>query len=169
MDLAQRPAPDETATFYHGYVGLVPDGDVLAVLDRQLDETAALVSGADGQHRYAPGKWTVNEVLQHMADTERVFAYRALRFARGDETPLPGFDQDVFARAVDVSDRPVDELVHDFRAARAATLSLARGFDAAAWDRVGAASGHPMTTRGAVWTLAGHERHHAAILRERYL
>ena len=169
LDLARRPAASETAPFYHGYLALVPDGDILATLARQPDETAALVAGADGAHRYAPGRWTVNEVLLHMADTERVFAYRALRFARGDATPLPGFDQDVFARSADVSGQTVDERVDDFRAARAATLSLARGFDAAAWDRAGTASGHPMTTRGAVWVLAGHARHHAAILRERYL
>ena len=169
LDLARRPAPDEAARFYHGYIDLVPDGDVLATLDRQLDETAALVADTDGQHRYAPGKWTVNEVLLHVADTERVFAYRALRFARGDGTPLPGFHQDVFARSVDLSDRSVGELMADVRAARAATLSLARSFDASAWDRVGTASGHPMTTRAAIWTLAGHERHHRALLRERYL
>lgn len=164
-----RPAPDEAAPFYHGYIGLVPDGDLLATLERQIDETAARLEGSDGAFRYAPGKWTVREVLAHMIDTERVFAYRALRFARGDETPLPGFDQDLFVDTYDVSNRSVESLLDEFRGVRAATLSLLRGFDEAAWNRRGTASGHPMSARGAAWVIAGHERHHVAILRDRYL
>lgn len=165
-----RPAPDETATYYHGYIGHVPDGDVLGTLERQLEATASLLDGVeDGSIRYAPEKWSLSEVLLHMIDTERVFAYRALRFARGDATPLPGFDQDVFTSGADVSERSVASLLDEFRTVRAATLALLRSFDDPAWDRAGVASGHSMTTRGAAWVIAGHELHHAAILRDRYL
>ncbi|GAB5535165.1 MAG: DinB family protein [Rubricoccaceae bacterium] len=167
---ASRPAPSESGAYYHRYIAHVPDGDILDTLGRQLDDTAELLAGVeDGSMRYAPDKWTVRQVLIHMIDTERVFAYRALRFARGDETPLPGYDQDEFMQTTDVSERSIASLLDEFRSVRASTLSLLRGLDDAAWDRAGVASGHPMTTRGAVWVIAGHERHHAAVLRDRYL
>lgn len=167
---APRPRPDETDAYYHGYIAHVPDGDILDTLDRQLEETATLLDGVDdGSMRYAPGKWTIRQVLIHMIDAERVFAYRALRFARGDETPLPGFDQDEFMKTSDVSTRSIASLLDEFRSVRGSTLSLLRGFDAAAWDRAGVASGFPMTTRGAAWVIAGHAMHHTAILRDRYL
>jgi len=167
---ASRPAPNETGAYYHGYIAHVPDGDILEILSRQLEGTIELLAGVeDGSLRYAPDKWTIRQVLIHMIDTERVFAYRALRFSRGDETPLPGFDQDAFMETTDVSGRSIASLLEEFRAVRASTLSLFRGLAAATWDRAGVASGHPMTTRGAAWVIAGHERHHVAILRDRYL
>ena len=158
------------AAFYRGYLGHVPDGNIDETLSRQLEDTIALLDGVkDGSQRYAPGKWTVSEVLLHMIDTERVFAYRALRFARGDDTPLPGFEQDAFIASANVADRSISSLLDEFRTVRAATLALFRNLDDAAWDRAGVASGYPMTTRGAAWVIAGHELHHAAILRDRYL
>ena len=167
---ASRPAPDEAAAFYHGYIALVPDGDLLDTLARQLDATLELLENVeDGAMRDAPDRWTIRQVLIHMIDTERVFAYRALRFARGDETPLPGFDQDAFMASTDVSGRSLASLADEFRSVRSATLTLLRGLPVDAWDRAGVASGHPMTTRGAAWVIAGHELHHAAILRDRYL
>ena len=169
MSGAARPRDDEAAPSYRGYISLVPHGDVVATLAAQIGETAALVAGAEPDSRYAPGKWTVAETLGHMTDTERVFAFRALWFARGDTAPLPGFDQDQFVAVRDVSGLDVSTLLDEFRAVRASTLSLLRGLDAAAWDRRGTASGHPMSTRGAAYVIAGHERHHAAILRDRYL
>lgn len=167
---AQRPAPDETAPFYHGYLGHVPDGDILDTLNLQLGELEALLDGVgDASIRYAPDKWTLGEVLVHIVDSERVFAYRALRFARGDETPLPGFDQDVFMSTVDVSGRTVASLLDELWSVRGATMGLLRSFDEAAWDRAGVASGHRMTTRGAAWVIAGHAAHHMSILQDRYL
>lgn len=167
---ASRPAPNETGAYYHGYIAHVPDGDILETLSRQLDDTVELLrSVEDGSMRYAPDKWSIRQVLIHMIDTERVFSYRALRFSRGDATPLPGFDQDVFMEMTDVSGRSIASLLDEFRTVRASTLSLLRGLDESAWDRAGVASGYPMTTRGAAWVIAGHERHHAAILRDRYL
>ncbi|MEO0558428.1 MAG: DinB family protein [Bacteroidota bacterium] len=166
----KRPDATEAAPFYHGYIAHVPDGDILDSLNRQLGELEALLDGVvDASIRYAPEKWTLGEVLLHIIDTERVFAYRALRFARGDDTPLPGFDQDVFMAAVDVSDRSVASLLDELWTVRGATLALLRSFGEAAWDRAGVASGHPMTTRGAAWVIAGHAAHHMAILRDRYL
>lgn len=167
---AARPRPDETGTYYHGYIAHVPDGDILVTLRRQLEETATLLADVnDGSQSYAPGKWSLAQVLIHMSDTERVFAYRALRFARADTTPLPGFDQDVFMDATNASGRTVGSLLDEFRTIRMSTLSLLRGLDAAAWDRAGEASGATMTVRGAAWVIAGHELHHTAILRDRYL
>lgn len=148
----------------------MPDGDIVETLSRQLVDMEVLLDGVvDTSTRYAPDKWTLGEVLIHMIDTERVFAYRALRFARGDATPLPGFDQDAFVESIDVSSRSVTSLLDELRTVRDATLALLRSFDEPAWDRAGVASGHPMTTRGAAWVIAGHTAHHVAVLHDRYL
>ena len=167
---ASRPSPEEAASFYHGYIAHVPDGDILDTLSRQLEDTLTLMDRAgDGSMRYAPDKWSIRQVLIHMIDTERVFCYRALRFARGDTTPLPGFDQDAFMANTEVTHRSMASLLDEFRLVRAASLSLFRNLEPDAWDRAGVASGQPMTTRGAAWVIAGHELHHRAILRDRYL
>ena len=108
-------------------------------------------------------------IVGHVADTERVFAYRALRFARADTTPLPGFDQDGFVAAAGFDRRSLADLAEEFAGVRKATLKLLGSFDEAALDRVGMASGHPMSVRAAAWVIAGHERHHVRVLRERYL
>ena len=161
-----RPAPDEYAPFYGGYIGAVPDGDLFDVLAEQPDAWAALLHGADADHAYAEGKWTVRELVQHVADTERVFAFRALWWARGSADPLPGFDQDVWVRHD--PGQSLDALVSEIRAIRASTLAFVRALPEAAWDRGGEASGRRMTVRAAVWIVAGHMRHHAGVLRERY-
>lgn len=167
-----RPATDEHAPYYARYVSRVPEGDVLALLERQGREAAALLRALPeerGTFRYAADKWSVKDVVGHVADSERIFGYRALRIGRGDRTPLPGFEQDDFVRAANFDRRPLRELVAELEAVRAATLALFRGFDDEALGRRGTASGQEVTPRALVYIIAGHERHHLDILRERYL
>jgi len=169
--MLERPRPDEFAKHYQTYVDRVPDGDVVELLARQIEETGALlatVPEADAGFRYAPGKWSIREVMGHLADSERVFSYRALRFARGDETPLASFDQDQWMPGSRFDQRPLGDLVAEFRAVRQATLALLRSCNPDAFARWGTASGHRVTVRALAYVIAGHERHHVAILRERY-
>jgi hypothetical protein len=170
--LNRRPAATEFAPYYNTYVKLVPDGDLLATLAVQAKETQNLLRALDekkSQHRYAPDKWSIRECVGHVADTERVFTYRALRFARADSVALPGFDQDVWAKTTNAHSQTLASLLDDLQALRAATLSLFRGFDAAAWDRIGTASDNKVSVRALAWITAGHELHHVNILKERYL
>ena len=174
MTTATIPRPDATeyAPFYGTYVGKVPDGDLLELLERQRRETQNLLAGlSDTQalHRYAPGKWSMKEVVGHLMDSERVFCYRALRFARADEKPLQGFDEKAWVPAGSFDARPLTDLAAELDAVRRATIALFRGFDAAALARKGTANNNEVTVRALAWIVAGHERHHVAILRERYL
>ena len=167
-----RPEASEYAPFYAGYVALVPDGDLLDTLERQGEDTARILGAlpeARGDHAYAPGKWTVKEVLGHLADGERVFSYRALSFARGDATPLPGFEENAWVPASGARDRSLSSLVAELRAVRGATLALLRGLPPGADLRRGVANEQEISVRGLAWVIAGHERHHLKILRERYL
>ena len=169
--LATAPDPSEYGAFYAGYVARVPTGDVRRTLEAQLLDTLAPLDEfgeARADHRYAPGKWSVREVVGHLADTERIFAYRALRIARGDATPLSGFDENAYVAAANFARRPLAELAAELRVVRAATVALLGGLDDEALARRGTANGHPLTPRAAAYVAAGHERHHAAILRERY-
>lgn len=166
-----RPGPGENATYYDTYLARVPDGDVLARLAEQNRRLIAGLAGLGEEKagfRYAPGKWSVKEVVGHLMDAERVFAYRALRFARADLTPLPGFDEDAWMPAARFDARPLAALLEEYAAVRAATLALFRSFDGAALTRIGTANGNPMSVRALAWVLAGHEIHHAGVLRERY-
>ena len=167
-----RPTAGEYAPFYAGYVAGVPDGDLIALLEQQAAETVALLGGlseAKSDHRYAPGKWTIREVLGHIVDGERVFSYRALTFARGDAGPLPSFDENAWAAASNAGRRTMKELLAEYRAVRAATVALFRSFGEAEFARSGIASKNPVTVRALAYIIAGHERHHLKILRERYL
>lgn len=167
----QRPAADEYSSSFQGYVDLVPDGDVLEHLDQQARRSVALLTAAGkakGDHAYAPGKWTVKRLWQHVVDGERLFAYRAMCIARGEQVSLPAFDENVYA-ANDGSDgRNLADIVAEYSAVRAATLLLFRGFDALAWTRRGTANHKPASVRSLLWITAGHELHHLAVLRERY-
>jgi hypothetical protein len=166
-----RPASEEHAPYYLTYVRLVPGEDAWPALSTQQADTLVLLGRLDERqalHRYAPGKWSVKEVVGHLADAERVFAYRALRFARADETPLPGFDENRYVPAGRFDARPLDDVLGEFRAVRAATLALFASFDQAALLRRGVANQNPMSVRALAWVIAGHERHHAGLLRERY-
>jgi hypothetical protein len=144
---------------------------VRAQLERQGPQTIAYIKSrgdAWAATRYAPGKWSVKEVVCHLADAERVFAYRALSIARGDQTPLPGFDENAWAPQSGADARPIGDLLDEFTAVRAATVRLLRGLDAPAWSRSGTASGKPVTVRALAYIMAGHELHHLSILKERY-
>lgn len=171
IDFAARPGTGEFGDFYAGYIAAVPPGDIRETLAREAAAAAAFygaISEERASHAYAPGKWTIREVLAHVADGERVFAYRALRFGRGDRTPLPGFDQDLWVPECHAATRPWPELQADFAAVRAASLLLFRSFSPADWLRRGEASGVEVSVRGIAWILAGHELHHRRILVERY-
>lgn len=158
--------------FYARYVARVPDGNVAATLATQVDDTVALLADlSDDQalHRYAPGKWSIKDVVAHVADAERVFSYRILRFARADDTPLPGFDETAWASAASADRRPLSDLLAELQAVRASTVALLRGLTADALERTGTANGVPISVRAMAWIVAGHELHHRHILRERYL
>lgn len=168
--LSERPGAGDLAPYYRRYVDLVPAGDLFRTLRQQGADTAALLRRTPPEcagDRYAPDKWTVAEVAGHLIDTERVFGVRALRLARGDRTPLPGFDQDAFVAALPAG-RPLADLAGEFERLRASTVDLFQALPPDALDHVGTVSGGPMSARGAAWTIAGHERHHVGILRDRY-
>ncbi len=166
-----RPQAGEYAPYYDRYVSLVRGDDILNTLDQQRRDTMLLLSGRDeedGDFRYAPDKWSAKEVLGHVCDTERVFAYRALRFARADATPVEGFEQDDYVRNGPFAQRPLEDLVEDFIAVRRATLSLLRNLDEAAWARRGIANKNEVSVRALAYIIAGHELHHRRILEEKY-
>lgn len=170
-DYDTRPAPDEYAPFYANYIALVPEGGVIAQLERQATEFARLLESIPedrADHAYAPGKWTIKEVVGHLTDAERVFAYRALRFARGDATPLAPFDEDAYVPAAAFGARTLADLSQEFQAVRNATVALFRGLPTEAWTRRGIASGHEVSVRALAWIAAGHELHHRKVLIERY-
>jgi hypothetical protein len=170
-----RPQAGEYAPYYDRYISLViPQAqgeDILNTLDQQRRQTMLLLSGRDdddGDFRYAPEKWTAKEVLGHVCDTERIFAYRALRISRADATPLEGFEQDDYVRNGPFAQRPLADLVEDFIAVRRATLSLLRNLDEAAWTRRGIANKNEVSVRALAYIIAGHELHHRRILEEKY-
>ena len=161
-----RPKPGEYNEYYHRYISRVPD-DVMAALSHQIEETVALLKGVDGEYRYAPDKWTVSEMLGHLIDSERIFAYRALRIARGDQKPLAGFEQNDYVR--NAPHCSLSERIEEFRAVRQSTILLFLHFDEAAWSRMGTASEYPVSVRALAFLIAGHELHHRAVLTEKYL
>lgn len=169
---AARPKSSEYAPYYEKYVSRVPDGDIVGNLRSQLEETLALIRGipeARGDFRYAEGKWSIKELLGHVIDSERVFTYRALRFGRGDTTPLPGFEQDDFVRGADFGKRSLSDLAEEYEHVRRATISLFASLEATAWDCRGKANDTEVSVRGIAFIVAGHERHHIEILKTRYL
>jgi hypothetical protein len=166
-----RPAPGEFLEYYGRYIALVPGDDALAALLVTPAPLIARLAGADpvrGAHRYAEGKWSVVEVVQHVADCERVFAYRMLRIARADTTPLAGFDENAWMPAAEAGRRTLDDALGEFATVRAATRSLLVSLPPAAPARTGTANDHPISVRALAWIVAGHELHHLAMLRERY-
>ena len=166
-----RPAPEEYFEYFGKYIALVPDEDALAALRDQLEDTLKLLRPLDetrAKHRYAPDKWSVKEVLGHLTDAERIFAYRALRIARADTTPIEGFDENAYVPPAHFDARPMDDLIEDWERVRDATLSLFSGLDEDALLRRGTANGKTISVRAIGWIIAGHERHHRGILIERY-
>lgn len=167
-----RPDASEHLPYYSRYIDLVPDGDLLQTLRAQLDDTLALVRGLDeeqGGHRYAPEKWSIRDVLQHVIDTERIFAYRATRIARGDTTPIEGFDENTYAAAANADRRTLANLADEWEHVRHGNLLFLASLDDEVLARRGTANNAEVSVRALAWIMAGHERHHVALLRERYL
>ena len=166
-----RPDASEYAPFYERYVALVPGADVLAVLREQQDEVAALARAVPSRretYAYAPGKWSVREVVGHATDAERVFGYRAFAISRGETQPLPSFDENGYAAHGTAGARPLALLVDEWQTARRLNLALFEALPDVAWGRTGTASGKPITVRALAFLTAGHLAHHLGILRERY-
>jgi hypothetical protein len=167
-----RPHADEHAPYYGRYITRVPEGDLVSLLREQVMETVRLLETVPpdrADFAYAPGKWTIKEVVAHLIDVERVMSYRALSFARNDKAELPGFDENAWAPEAGAERRTLDDLLEELQIVRMATIQLASHLDARALERRGIASGNPVTVRALFYIIAGHERHHAALLRERYL
>jgi hypothetical protein len=167
-------APDQSeyAPYYGRYISLVEGNDVIRALKQQEPETVAMLAGLtdqQGDYRYAPEKWSLKEVVGHLTDSERVFAYRALRIARNDPTPLPGFEQDDYVRAAMFGKRSLAGLLDEFTVVRQASLLLFRSLNAEAWMRRGVASEKEVSVRALAYIIAGHELHHRRIIQEKYL
>lgn len=166
-----RPEPDEIPSPWIGYIQHVPEPDPVIVCAAQIEDTATLLRGlsdTDAMYRYGRGKWSIKEVVGHLCDIERIMSYRALRIARGDNTPLPGFDENAYVPAAKFDGRSLTDLVGELRTVRASTLALLRTFDADAWRRRGTANGKPVSVRALAYVIPGHERHHVDILKTRY-
>lgn len=167
-----RPEPNEAASYYFRYIDLVPDGDIVATLSTQLEETETFlntITEAQSLTSYAPDKWTFRQVLNHINDGERVFLFRALWFARGSQEALPGFEQDVYVAASGANDVSWRDLVEEFRIVRQSTLKLFQQLPKDAWSKSGVASENAVTVRAIAFIIAGHAKHHVNVLKERYL
>jgi len=172
MMTQNRPQTGDYARYYEKYIALVPGGDFLEILESQLRDTSALLSplsDSQGDFRYAPGKWSIKETLGHVNDAERIFSYRMLRIARGDPAPLAGFEQDDYMKTGNFGARMLSDLLEEFTSVRRATIALVRSLDTAAWLRRGVASQNEVTALALAFIIAGHERHHSTILRDRYI
>jgi hypothetical protein len=166
-----RPMSDEYAPFYAGYVGNVREIDPVGVMQSQSTMTQNLLSQVSEERslfRYAPEKWSIREVVGHLVDAERVFAYRAMRIGRGDETPIEGFDENEYVRGGQFDRRPLTELLEELAHVRQSSLALFRGFDPGAWNRRGIANNNRISVRALAFIIPGHERHHMKVLQDRY-
>jgi uncharacterized damage-inducible protein DinB len=169
---ARPPDPGEAAPYYSRYIDRVPAGDIVGILEAQREETHAFLSGISEEvslRRYAPGKWSIRQVWNHVSDCELVFLSRAFWFARGFDSPLPSFDQDVAAASAGAGEVAWSDHIEAFEGTRRATLAFFRNLPAEAWTRSGVASGNPFTVRALAYIIAGHGLHHRAVLEERYL
>jgi hypothetical protein len=170
--MRSRPGDDEYSSFFGNYIPLTPEGDLVEILERQGRDTVKLLqtlTEEQGNYRYAPGKWSLKEVIGHVSDNERIMSYRLLRIARGDTTPLPGYEQDLLVPGGSFDSLSLRQLTEDYAAVRQATLTLLRGLTEEAWLRKGTASNTTVSARALACVICGHELHHLAILRERYL
>jgi DinB family protein len=167
-----RPQSSEAAAYFFTYINEVASDDALVAMEQQLDEALVFLSTITEEKslfRYAPGKWSIRQVLNHITDTERAFAFRALWFARGFDVPLPSFDQDVAAAGAEADTVTWAAHVEEFRRVRLATIGLFASMPAAAWMQTGIAGGNPFSVRALAFIIAGHVAYHVKILRERYL
>jgi uncharacterized damage-inducible protein DinB len=166
-----RPAADEAAPFYHGYIAKVAGENISDQLAEQLAVVERLLGPLDdsaARARYAPGKWSIKEIVGHLMDTERIFAYRLLRISRGDATPLASFDENAYVPAGAFDERPLRALLAEFRAVRLGSIALIEGLPGGAWSRKGQAIGETISTRALAYIIVGHVTHHLGVLRERY-
>jgi hypothetical protein len=170
--ITARPDPTEYAAYYGKYINLVPEGDILTTLGHQMDDTLALLRSipeAQADSRYSPDKWSIKEVVGHLIDAERIFGYRALRFARNDQTSLQGFEQDDYVKYGGFGEQSLSDLASEYEHVRRANIYLLRGLGREAWDRRGIASDNEVSVRGLAYIIAGHELHHLGIIRTKYL
>ena len=169
---ATKPAPTEHAPEFSKYVTLVAEGDIIQTLERQIENSLSLlrtIPSDKANFRYAPEKWSVKELLGHLIDSERIFSYRALRFARNDQTPLPGYEQNDYVRNADFDNRDLGEMAEEFATVRRATVQLFRPLNETEWMRRGKANENDVSVRALAYIIAGHELHHMEVLRTRYL
>ena len=166
-----RPRADESIPYYHGYISKVAGENLGEQLTEQLQELEQLfenVTDRAALARYADGKWSIKEVIGHLSDTERIFSYRLLRIARGDPTPLPGYDENAYVPAGSFDQRPLPQLLSELRATRLSTAALMEGLPPETWTRRGVANGKPISARALAYIIVGHVTHHLGTLRERY-
>jgi uncharacterized damage-inducible protein DinB len=167
-----RPQPSEAADYYSKYIDLIPSDEIVPALQTQMGESLELlgtISEEQSLYSYAPGKWTIRDLLNHVSDCERLFLYRAFWFARGFNDALPSFDQDPAAELAQANDIPWADLVEEFKNVRLSTLSFFKNLPDEAWSRSGVASDNPVTVRALAYIIAGHVAHHANVLKEKYL
>jgi hypothetical protein len=166
-----KPASNDYGSWYAGYVSLVPEDDILSAIEQQSSETQKLLASLDetrGAHRYAEGKWSVKEVIGHLTDSERVFGYRALCIARGEQTSLPGFDENEYMQNANFDEWRLGDLAELYAVTRRANIVMFRNLPEDAWSRRGVANETPVTVNAIAYIIVGHERHHLKVLRERY-
>ena len=167
-----RPQTTEAADYYFMYIDLITSDDIVPAMENQMGEMLQFLSGISEQqslHAYAPGKWTIREVLNHVNDGERVFAARGFWFARGFTDALPSFDQDVAVQYAHANNTSWADLVEEFKNVRLSTISFFKTLPDEAWDRTGVASDNPVSVRAIAYIIAGHVAHHIGVLREKYL
>ncbi len=168
----KRPDDDEFLPYYAQYIGLVEDGDIVSILESQNKQTIAALKNipdSRGTFRYAPGKWSINEIVGHLIDAERMFGNRAVRFARGDKTPVPGFEQDDYVKGGNFDADPLSELTAEFENLRRETCFLFRHMSEEATVRRGTANNAEISVRALAYITAGHELHHMRVISDKYL
>lgn len=167
-----KPPVGEFAPFYQSYIDKVPEDDILQTLENSRAQTIELLQTLPTEkwlYRYEPGKWSIKEMIVHLADAERVFAYRAMCIARNEQNPLPGFDHNAYVPESRADKRSIASIIGEYNAVREASLQLYANFEEDVWMRVGNANGAPVSVRALAFITAGHEMHHLSIIRERYL
>jgi uncharacterized damage-inducible protein DinB len=169
---AAKPAPTEHAPEFSNYVALVAEGDIIQTLEQQIENSLSLlrtIPSDKANFRYAPDKWSVKQLLGHLIDSERIFSYRALSFARNDQAPLPGYEQNDYVREADFDSRNLADMVEEYATVRRATIQLFRPLNETEWLRHGKANENDVSVRALAYIIAGHELHHMDVLRTRYL
>lgn len=173
MTVIQRPSDSEFLAYFNNYIRYVPEQvDVLKWMEENAQHTVEFLSELSDEQlafRYAPGKWTIKDILQHIIDTERIFSYRALCIARGENQSLPGYEEDQYASAANTAPRFIDDMLNEFQTLRYSIISLFTSMSEEALCRTGIVNGHPLSARACAYILAGHEVHHMRVIREKYL